>query len=91
MAGEQRLIRFFGDVQGVGFRYTACRLAGGYDVTGYVRNMPDGSVECLVEGSREEIDAFLEALGERMRGYIGRQEQQTAVAGGAYRSFGVSF
>ncbi len=91
MAAEQRLVRFFGDVQGVGFRYTACRLAGGYDVTGYVRNMPDGSVECLVEGSGEEIDAFLEAMGERMRAYIRRREQQTAVAGGEYRSFGVRF
>jgi len=91
MADEQRLIRFFGDVQGVGFRYTACRVAGGHDVTGYVRNLPDGSVECLVEGSVEEIDAFLAALGERMRRYIRRQVQQTAGASGAYRSFGVEF
>jgi acylphosphatase len=91
MADEQRLIHFFGNVQGVGFRYTACRLAGGYDVTGYVRNLPDGSVECLVEGGGEEIDRFLAALSERMRGYVRRQVQQTAGATGAYRSFGVAF
>ncbi|MGB2820214.1 MAG: acylphosphatase [Phycisphaerae bacterium] len=91
MADEQRLIRFYGNVQGVGFRYTTCRLAGGFDVVGYVRNMPDGSVECLVEASPDEIDAFVAAVGERMRGCIRRQEQQTAPASGAYRSFGLEF
>jgi len=91
MADEQRRVRFFGNVQGVGFRYTACRLAGDYDLTGHVRNLPDGSVECLVEGRGEEIDAFLDALGERMRGHIGNRTQETAEATGAYRSFDVRF
>jgi len=91
MAKEQRLVRFHGTVQGVGFRYTACRVAGGYDVTGYVRNLPDGGVECLVEGDPAEIDAFLATLSDRMQGYIRRQTQQSAPHTGAYADFGVRF
>jgi len=91
MGKEQRLIRFTGTVQGVGFRYTTCHVAGGYEVVGTVRNLPDGSVECVVEGDAEEIDAFLAALGEKMAGYIRERTQQTAPVSGAYRSFGVTF
>ena len=91
MAQEQRLVRFSGNVQGVGFRYTACRLAEGFDVTGYVQNLSDGRVECLIEGRKEEIDAFVQALSHRMAGYIRQTTQQTAPADGSYRSFGVKF
>lgn len=91
MADEQRIVRFYGIVQGVGFRYTTCRVALGHDVTGYVRNVADGSVECVVEGKSEEIDAFLGALGERMRAYIRRQTAQTAPATGAFSAFDVRF
>jgi len=41
-------IHFFGNVQGVGFRYTTCSVARGFDVTGFVRNCSNGSVELVV-------------------------------------------
>ena len=41
-----------GRVQGVGFRYTVRSLAVGFDVTGFVRNLPDGRVHLVVEGGR---------------------------------------
>jgi len=91
MAGQQRIVHYSGNVQGVGFRFTAIRIARGYDVTGTVRNLPDGRVECVVEGEPEQIDAFLAELGEAMRGYIHRCQQQTAPAGGGYDSFDVAF
>ena len=83
----QRYIRFFGRVQGVGFRYTACRTAEGYDITGYVRNMSDGSVECVVEGTAAEISAFVKDLSERMDGYIHRKTVQERPASGNYSGF----
>ncbi len=91
MAKEQRLVRFSGNVQGVGFRYTACRLAEGFDITGYAQNLPDGRVECLIEAEKREIDAFIQALTDRMAGYIRQTTQQTAPADGSYRSFDVKF
>jgi acylphosphatase len=51
-----------GVVQGVGFRFFTKYLAERFDLSGYVRNREDGSVELEVEGSMEAISAFLEEL-----------------------------
>ncbi|MHC4294989.1 MAG: acylphosphatase [Planctomycetota bacterium] len=91
MGREQREVFFSGMVQGVGFRYTAHRLATRYDVSGIVRNIPDGRVECIVEGETGEIDAFLEELARAMSGYIRSQTQQTAPYSGKFDSFTVVF
>jgi len=53
---------FAGRVQGVGFRYATKRLAMGFDVLGWVRNLPDGSVEMQVVGEQGELDEFLREL-----------------------------
>ncbi len=47
-----------GDVQGVGYRFFAQRAAGRHQVVGYVRNLPDGSVEALAEGPPESVESF---------------------------------
>lgn len=91
MADERRIVHFSGMVQGVGFRYTAVRSAGGFDVTGFVRNLPDGRVECVVEGDADQIDAFLAELSDRMSAYIRDRSEQTAPAGGCWPDFTVSF
>jgi acylphosphatase len=91
MANERRTVHFEGDVQGVGFRYTACRVAGQFEVTGYVRNLPDGRVEVVVEGPTHEIDAFLTELRRRMEGYVSGTTQQTATCTGGFRSFTVRY
>ena len=59
-----RHVFYEGHVQGVGFRYTVRQLAKGYDVTGWVRNLPDGRVELLAGGEPEEVNAFLQAIAE---------------------------
>ena len=78
MAMEQRRIVFSGTVQGVGFRYAACRIAAHYEIRGTVQNLSDGRVECVVEGLPAEIDAFGAELGEAMSDYIREVSQQTA-------------
>ena len=86
---QQRIVLFVGQVQGVGFRFTAHRVAGKFNVTGYVRNLPDGRVECLIEGEADEIDAYLSAVSDRMSGYIEDRTEQVAPATGAFAGFGV--
>ena len=66
----RRTVQFSGRVQGVGFRYSACDLAKRFAVTGTVRNLMDGRVEAVVEGTADEVDRFLHALSDRMRGYV---------------------
>ncbi|QEH37116.1 Acylphosphatase [Aquisphaera giovannonii] len=61
---------FSGHVQGVGFRATCRHLAGGYQVLGHVRNLSDGRVELLAEGSSAEIDRLIEAIKSEMGHYI---------------------
>jgi acylphosphatase len=52
-------IRVIGRVQGVGFRWSAANAAKNMSITGYVKNLPDGSVYIEAEGSEEQLDAFV--------------------------------
>jgi len=70
-------ILYSGSVQGVGFRYTAKTVAAGFEVTGTVRNLPDGRVELIAEGARDELEAFRDAIrGAGLAGFI-RDENVT--------------
>lgn len=57
-----RQVFYEGRVQGVGFRFTTRQIAMGFDVAGWVRNLPDGRVELQVQGEDDEVDDFLEEL-----------------------------
>lgn len=51
-----------GRVQGVGFRYFAEESARKSRLTGWVRNLPNGHVECEVEGPKDAIEQFVDDL-----------------------------
>jgi len=53
---------FYGQVQGVGFRYTARHAAGALGLTGWVRNEYDGSVSAEVQGDRAVIQEWLRII-----------------------------
>jgi len=55
-------ILYSGSVQGVGFRYSVKSVANGFEVTGTVRNLADGRVELLAEGTKDELDAFRQGI-----------------------------
>ena len=59
-----RQVFYEGRVQGVGFRYTCKRIARGFEVVGWVRNLADGRVELQCSGAREEVESYLEAIAE---------------------------
>jgi acylphosphatase len=61
-------VLYEGYVQGVGFRWTTKHIAKGYDVSGWVRNLPDGRVEVQVSGEDDEVSAFLQAIRESTLG-----------------------
>ena len=70
MNTSQRMV-YTGRVQGVGFRYSVKQIAAGYEVTGWVRNLPDGRVELQAGGESGELDAFLAAIAaSHLGGYI---------------------
>jgi len=79
---------YSGQVQGVGFRYTAKRTAAGFEVTGAVRNLPDGRVELAAEGARDELEAFRQAVREAgLEHFIRNEEVHWSEASGKLRGF----
>jgi acylphosphatase len=75
-------VYYSGHVQGVGFRYSAQRLAADYPVAGYVRNLPNGAVELVAEGPADQVEAFLAAVARRMAGYIEHSTVHDETPGG---------
>ena len=77
-----------GEVQGVGFRYFALRAAARHQITGTVRNLPDGRVEVTAEGERAAMDEFKKELatGPRLAVVSDLNESDIAVTG-RYREF----
>lgn len=63
-------IFYTGRVQGVGFRYTVKALASGFEAVGTVRNLADGRVELVAEGTRDELSAFQQAIRESELGHF---------------------
>ena len=60
MIENKRIHAYFsGSVQGVGFRFTAERLASALGLTGWVKNLQDGRVEVTCEGQEKDINGFL--------------------------------
>jgi acylphosphatase len=65
---ERRRVVVHGYVQGVGFRFAVERAAGSRGVSGWVRNRPDGAVEALFEGEREDVEALVDFCRRGPRG-----------------------
>lgn len=78
---------FTGRVQGVGFRYTVQNLALSYNVHGYVRNIPDGRVELVMEGPECEIAQLLDDIRQKMDGFIKKVDVQESPATGEFDRF----
>ena len=90
MSGNQHsryTVLFSGNVQGVGFRFTTSAIAKRHEVSGYVRNLPDGRVELIAEGSLAELDKFLTAIRQRMQDFIRDAEIDRSQANGEFTAF----
>ena len=77
-----------GEVQGVGYRFFAQRAAARHQVVGYVKNLSDGSVEALAEGSSAQVEAFKHDLATGPRfGRVDHIEELNLDPTGRYSSF----
>jgi acylphosphatase len=76
-------------VQGVGFRYRTSRVARGFAVTGWVRNLRDGRVEMEAEGAQADVDAFLAAIQAEMAANIESTDVEWLAATGEDAGFGI--
>ena len=81
-------VLFSGRVQGVGFRYTAKTVAAGFEINGTIRNLPDGRVELIAEGTRLELEAYQSALRDAgLAGFIRDEHVEWAEVQNLFRNF----
>ena len=77
-----------GEVQGVGYRFFAQRVAARHQVVGYVKNMADGSVESVAEGPLQDVEGFKNDLAAGPRfARVERVEEKVLELTGKYSSF----
>ena len=88
---QRREVHYSGHVQGVGFRYTVRRIASGYDVTGFVRNLADGRVQLVVEGAADQLNGMLGDVAESMGRHIRNAESCRCSATGEFGGFDITF
>lgn len=91
MNTERCEVRYSGRVQGVGFRYTVRQIAGGLEVTGFVRNRPDGSVQLVVEGTSQEIQRLLSNVQAELGGFVKAAQETHGRATGEFRDFRIRY
>ena len=82
---------FIGRVQGVGFRFTAHRMAQRHQLTGFVRNLPDGTVEMLAQGPAQYIDDCINDIQEYFGDYVRETRIQEIPTDPKYKDFRITF
>lgn len=87
----RRTLLFSGRVQGVGFRFTTCEVARRFEVVGHVKNLPDGRVEMVAEGSRQQVGQFEEAVKIALDSYISDSTATESAPLGDFTSFSVAY
>jgi len=87
---ESRTYRSSGRVQGVGFRWFTWDAATREGLSGFVRNLPDGSVEAVVEGEHDALDRFEWKISSGPRGArVDHVDREAAPATGRFQDFSV--
>jgi acylphosphatase len=77
-------IFFSGRVQGVGFRYTSRQVAGRYEVAGWVKNLPNGTVEMIAEGPSGQLKKYVADVSESTHGHVADMQVTKSNATGEF-------
>ncbi|MHC4187683.1 MAG: acylphosphatase [Planctomycetota bacterium] len=82
---------FIGRVQGVGFRYTSYNIARRYQLTGYVKNLSDGTVEMIAQGPVDDVSACMRDIEEYFGNYIRDTKIEEIPFNSQYIDFKITF
>ncbi len=82
---------FIGQVQGVGFRYASQRTSSSHNLTGWVRNLPVGSVEMLAQGQAQDIDDCINDIQDSFAGYVRDTEINEIPPNPRYTRFSITY
>ena len=84
-------IVYSGRVQGVGFRWQVKNVSESFEVTGFVRNLSDGTVELLVEGRKAELRAMIDAVESKLKDYWHSKVEDEREGTPQYENFSIDF
>ena len=82
-------VYFSGRVQGVGFRYTCVQQARHHAVTGWVKNLDNGTVEMIVEGESSELETYLQRVADSTHGSVADTQITHSEATGEFSGMSV--
>lgn len=82
---------YSGRVQGVGFRWQVNQVSVGFGVTGFVRNLQDGTVELLVEGNPSEARGMIEAVEKKLKGFWYSRVTEERAGDPHYEEFSIDY
>lgn len=88
---SRRRVIYFGRVQGIGFRYTTASIARRFPVTGYVRNLPDRTVELVIDGIPDDLEAFQKEISATFSRNIEQINCEELALEGEFSSFGIRY
>ena len=91
MGRTAKHIIFTGRVQGIGFRFTALDMANRYKLTGRVCNLPDGTVEIIIQGHPDDIDNCIQDIKDSFAGYIRETRIEEVTFDPQYKDFKITF
>lgn len=88
----RRHLDIYGRVQGVAYRYSMCQEATHLDLTGWVRNLPDGRVEAMIEGEEDKVEELIQWCYKGPPGAkVLRVNVSTRIHQGEFVWFGISY
>jgi acylphosphatase len=82
---------YSGRVQGVGFRFTAGDIARRLGITGWVKNLHNGSVEIIAEAEEDKLKEFLDRINQHFSRYIQDSDIQWLAATEEFKGFDIEF
>ncbi|MCF7955662.1 MAG: acylphosphatase [Phycisphaerae bacterium] len=86
-----RHVVYTGRVQGVGFRFTAERIARRHELVGFVKNLPSGQVEMVVQGHPDDVKDCLRDIADTFGRGISDANCQSVGVNDTYSGFGITF
>ncbi|RKY31927.1 MAG: acylphosphatase [Candidatus Omnitrophota bacterium] len=84
-------VYFSGKVQGVGFRFTTEEVARETGIFGWVKNLRDGRVEVVAEGSEKDLKDFLGRVNSHFSNYISDSQVEWMEASHEFNDFRIRF
>ena len=91
MSQTAKHVIFKGSVQGIGFRFTSLNTANRHQLTGLVRNLPDGTVEMIAQGRGDDIAECIRDIQKALEGYITETNIAEIPVDAQYKDFKITF